>query len=383
MSSYEGFSTKAIHVGQNPQQWSHYALVPPIVMSTNFQQNPSDHRSFLYGRSDNPTRKVLETCLAALEGGKCAVTYSSGLGATTALTSLLNSGDHLIAGDELFGGTSSYFRTGLTKNNIDLTFVDMTEPQNVIDALKPNTKMIWLESPTNPTLKLIDIKAIVDIVKSRQSDIIIIVDNTFLTCYYQKPLELGVDIVMYSLTKYMNGHSDVIMGAGITRRDDLEKRMRYSQNTMGIIPSPHDCSMVIRSLKTLEIRMERHMKNGLAIAKFLESHSKVEKVLHPLLPSHPQHKLAIKQLKGYSGMVSFYLKSDPTKFLKALKVFTQAGSLGGPDSLVEMPFFLSHSSIPVKIRHALGITENLIRVSVGLETEQDLIADLQQALDAC
>ncbi|XP_014479644.1 PREDICTED: putative cystathionine gamma-lyase 2 [Dinoponera quadriceps] len=385
MSAYKGFSTRAIHAGQDPKQWSHCSLVPPLVMSTTFKQDSPDQNSgYEYGRTGNPTRDVLETCLAALEGGKHAVTYSSGLGAVTALTSLMNSGDHLIFGHELYGGTNRYLQDCLPKqNNIDVTSVDMTNPQNVIDALKPNTKMIWFESPTNPALKVVDIKAIVDGVKSRRSDVIIIIDNTFLTCYYQKPLDLGVDIVMYSLSKYMNGYSDIIMGAGITRRDDLGERMRYLQNAMGIVPSPYDCSMVNRGLKTLEIRMKEHMRNGLTVAKFLQAHPKVEKVLHPYLPSHPQHEVALKQSTGHSGMVSFYLKGDPTKFVNALKIFTLAGSLGGPQSLVEIPFNLSHGSIPLKTRYALGITEKLIRVSVGLEMEQDLIADLQQALNVC
>ncbi|XP_014479648.1 PREDICTED: cystathionine gamma-lyase-like [Dinoponera quadriceps] len=384
MCAYKGFSTKAIHAGQDPEQWSHCALVPPLVMSTTFKQDaPGQHRGYEYGRSGNPTRNTLETCLATLESGKHAVTYSSGLGATTAVTSLMGSGDHLVSGDDIYGGTNRYFQNCLIKQNVGVTFVDMTNPQNAIDAIKPNTKMIWIETPTNPLLKVIDIKAVVDGVKSRRSDIVIIVDNTFLTCYFQKPLDLGVDVVVYSLTKYMNGHSDVIMGAAITRRDDLAERMRYLQNAMGIVPSPYDCSMVNRSLKTLEIRMKEHMKNGLAVAKFLQTHPKVEKVLHPYLPSHPQHELALKQSTGHSGMVTFYLKSDPTKFLKALKIFSLAESLGGYESLVEIPFIMTHASVPLEMRNTLGITDKMIRLSVGIETEQDLIADLQQALDTC
>ncbi|XP_032672881.1 putative cystathionine gamma-lyase 2 [Odontomachus brunneus] len=385
MSSYKGFSTKAIHAGQDPQQWSHYALIPPIVMSTTFKQDiPGQPNGFEYGRSANPTRNVLEACLAALEGGKYAITHSSGLGALTTITGLLKSGDHLISGDDIYGGTNRYFRHHLSKqNNINVTFVDMVDPENVINALKPNTKMIWLETPTNPLLKIIDIKAIVNSVRSRRPNIIIIVDNTFLTCYFQKPLDLGADIVIYSLTKYMNGHSDVIMGAAITCRDDLGERMRYLQNTMGIVPSPYDCGLVNRGLKTLEIRMKVHMENGLAIAKFLESHSKVEKVLHPLLSSHAQHKLALEQSTGHSGMVSFYLKGDIMEFLKALKIFALAESLGGYESLVEIPSLMSHAAVPPEMREQLGITDNLIRLSVGIETKEDLIADLQKALDVC
>ncbi|CAL1682197.1 unnamed protein product [Lasius platythorax] len=380
----EGFSTKAIHAGQDPEQWSHYAVVPPLVMSTTFKQDaPAEHRGYEYGRSNNPTRNVLETCLAALEDGKHGLTFASGLGATTAITALLQTGDHLVACDDLYGGTNRFIKKCLSNQGITYSFVDMAKVENVTNAIKSNTKMIWLESPTNPLLKVIDIKAIADSFKSHRQDIILVVDNTFLTCYYQKPFDLGADIVMYSLTKYMNGHSDVIMGAAITRRDDLAEKLRFLQNAMGIVPSPFDCSMVNRSLKTLELRMKQHMKNSLSVAKFLESHPCVEQVFHPYLPSHPQHTLAIKQTTGHSGMVSFYLKGDSRKFLKALKVFTLAESLGGYESLAELPSVMTHASVPEDERIKLGITDKLIRLSVGLETEQDIIADLEQALAAC
>ncbi|KAH0945178.1 hypothetical protein HN011_004663 [Eciton burchellii] len=384
MASAEGFSTKAIHAGQDPLQWIHRSVIPPLVMSTTFQQDgPAEHKGFEYGRSGNPTRNVLETCLAAIEGGKHGLTFSSGLGAMTIIGSLLQTGDHVISGDDLYGGTNRYFQKCLSKQNIMISFVDMTNVQNVIDAIQPNTKMVWLETPTNPLLKLADIKAVADNLKFHRPDIILVVDNTFLTCYFQKPLELGADIVMYSLTKYMNGHSDVIMGAAITHRDDLAEQLRFLQNAMGIVPSPFDCALVNRSLKTLELRMQQHMKNCLAVAKFLESHPCVERVFHPYLPSHPQHELALKQTTGHSGMVSFYLKGDSYKFLKALKVFTLAESLGGYESLAELPCVMTHASVPIDMRMALGITNKLIRLSVGLETEQDLIADIKQALDAC
>ncbi|XP_020285037.1 putative cystathionine gamma-lyase 2 [Pseudomyrmex gracilis] len=380
----QGFSTKAIHVGQEPQQWTSRSVVPPITLSTTFQQDgPGQHRGFDYSRSGNPTRNVLEQCLAALEEGKHALTFSSGLGATTATTSLLKTGDHLIASDDLYGGTNRYFQKCLINQGITFTFVDMTNVQNVADALQSNTKMVWLETPTNPLLKIVDIKAVVHLLKSRRPDIIIVVDNTFLTCYFQKPLEFGVDLVLYSITKYINGHSDVVMGAVITRRDDLSERLRFLQNAMGIVPSPFDCAMVNRSLKTLELRMQRHMKNSLAVAKFLESHPHVERVIHPYLPSHPQHELALKQTTGHSGMISFYLKGCSSKFLKALKIFTLAESLGGYESLAELPCVMTHASVPETMRADLGITDQLIRLSVGLEAEQDLIADLGQALIAC
>ncbi|XP_076686882.1 cystathionine gamma-lyase isoform X3 [Andrena cerasifolii] len=380
----EGFSTKAIHAGQDPLQWSHCAIVAPIVMSTTYRQDgPAEHRGYEYGRSGNPTRNVLETCLAALENGKHGFTFASGLGSTTVLTSLLKSGDHIISGDDVYGGTNRFFQKCLSMQNIMVTFVDMTDVNNVIAAVKPNTKMIWLETPTNPLLKLIDIKAITEAVKCINPELIVVVDNTFLTCYFQRPLEFGADIVVYSLTKYMNGHSDVIMGAAITNKDDIGERIRFLQNAMGIVPSPFDCSLVNRSLKTLELRMQQHMKNGLAVAKYLEVHPYVEKVIHPYLPSHPQHELALRQTSGHSGMVSFFLKGDSRKFLKALKLFALAESLGGYESLAELPSVMTHASVPEETRLVLGINDQLIRLSVGLETERDILADLGQALEAC
>ncbi|KAG5347542.1 CGL lyase, partial [Acromyrmex charruanus] len=382
-SKEKGFATIAIHAGQDPDQWNHYSVVPPMVMSTTFKQDsPAPPREYVYGRSGNPTRNVLETCLAALENGKHAFCFSSGLGTLTAIAGLLEAGDHMIVGDDLYGGTNRYIQKCSSKQGIKYTFVDMTDVQNVLDAIQPNTKMIWLETPTNPLMKLVDIKAVAENLKSHP-DIILVVDNTFLTCYFQKSLDLGADIVMYSLTKYMNGHSDVIMGAAITRRDDLGEKLRFNQNAMGIVPSPFDCALVNRSLKTLELRMQRHMKSGLAVATFLDSHPNVEKVIHPLFTSHPQHELAHTQQTGHSGMVSFYLKGDSKRFLQALKVFTLAESLGGYESLAELPSVMTHASVPEDMRAKLGITDQLIRLSVGLETEEDLIADLKQALEAC
>lgn len=380
-NTQEGFSTRAIHAGQDPSQWRHHSVVPPLVMSTTFQQiSPANHHGYDYGRSGNPTRNVLETCLAALENGKHGFAFASGLGATTAIAGLFQSGDHIISGDDIYGGTNRYFQKVLSKQNIEISFVDMSTTKNVLASIKPNTKMVWLETPTNPLLKLADIKEIASILKSTRPDILLTVDNTFLTCYFQKPLELGADLVVYSLTKYMNGHSDVIMGAAITNRDDIAERLRFLQNAMGIVPSPFDCALVNRSLKTLELRMKQHMKNGLAIAQFLEQHPLVEKVFHPYLPSHPQHQLALKQTTGHSGMLSFYIKGDAEKFLTALKIFTLAESLGGYESLAELPCVMTHASVPEDTRSKLGITDKLIRLSVGLETEKDLLADIDQAL---
>ncbi|KAI4497450.1 hypothetical protein M0802_007461 [Mischocyttarus mexicanus] len=379
----EGFSTKAIHAGQDPEQWNHRSVVPPLVMSTTFQQSgPGEHYGFEYGRSGNPTRNVLETCLAALEDGKHGFAFSSGLGAMTAIAGLLETGDHIICGDDVYGGTNRFFRNCLVKQGIKVSFVDLMDTKNLLAALQPNTKMVWLETPTNPMLRLADIEETANVLKSNNPNIILVVDNTFLTCYYQKPLELGADFVVYSLTKYMNGHSDIIMGAVITKRDDLAAKLRFLQNAMGIVPSPYDCAMVNRSLKTLELRMQQHMKNGLAVAKFLEKHPLVEKVFHPYLPSHPQHELALKQTTGHSGILSFYIKGSAQKFLKSLRLFTLAESLGGYESLAELPSIMTHASVPEATRNELGITDQLIRLSVGLETEKDLLADLEQALKA-
>lgn len=381
--SNEGFATKAIHAGQDPLQWSHCAVIPPISMSTTYRQDaPGVYRGYDYSRSNNPSRNCLQTCLAALENAKHGYTFASGLGATTVICSLLKPGDHLLSGDDIYGGTNRYFQRCLATNDVLVTFVDMSDANNIIDNLKSNTKMVWLETPTNPLLKLVDIKAVAKILRQRNPEIILVVDNTFLTSYYQKPLELGADIVVYSLTKYMNGHSDVVMGAAITNRDDLAERLKFLQNAMGVVPSPFDCFLVNRSLKTLELRMQKHMQNGLAVAKFLETHPCVKQVIHPYLPSHPQHEIALKQTSGYSGMVSMYLKGDSKKFLKALKVFTLAESLGGYESLAEVPSIMTHASISEETRIALGINDQLIRLSVGLETEQDLLDDLDQALKA-
>ncbi|KZC10290.1 Cystathionine gamma-lyase [Dufourea novaeangliae] len=372
MSVEEGFATKAIHAGQDPLQWNHCAVVPPIVMSTTFRQDgPAQHRGFEYGRSGNPSRNVLETCLAAIENGKHGFVFASGLGATTAITSLLKAGDHIISGDDIYGGTNRFFQKCLSTHDIQVTFVDATNKNNITAAIKPNTKMVWLETPTNPLLKLVNITAVTKILKTKYPQVIVV-----------KPLELGADIVIYSLTKYMNGHSDIIMGAAITSRDDIAERLRFLQNALGIVPSPFDCFMVNRSLKTLELRMQQHMKNGLVVAEFLESHPYVEKVIHPYFSSHPQHKLALRQTSGHSGMVSFYLKGDSRKFLKALKLFTLAESLGGYESLAELPSVMTHASVPEETRTALGINDQLIRLSIGLETERDILADLDQALKA-
>lgn len=377
------FATEAIHAGQDPAKWKHRAVVPPISLSSTFQQfAPAEHAGFEYSRSGNPTRQCLEECIASLEKAKYALCFASGLAATLSVTHLLSAGDHIICFDDLYGGTNRYFRTCASRMGIEPTFVDMRDINNIRKAIQKNTKMIWIETPTNPTMKLVDIQAVSDLLKN-YPNIISVVDNTFMSSYFQKPLTLGVHISMHSLTKYMNGHSDVVMGAIATNDEKIYQQMKYLQNSLGTVPSPFDCFLVNRGLKTLHVRMERHMENGLMVAKFLENHKAVEKVIYPGLESHPQYELAKKQCSGNSGMVSFYVKGgldEARKFIKALKVFLLAESLGSIESLAEIPSLMTHASVPIKDREALGISDNLIRLSVGIESIKDILHDLDQAL---
>jgi len=379
------FGSKCTHAGQEPEQWNSMAVVPPISMATTFKQDgPAEFRKYEYGRSGNPTRDCLEACLASLDGASTSITFASGLAATDNIVKLLSAGDHMIAMDDIYGGTNRYFRKVAARMGIEVSFVDMTKPENASAALKPNTKLVWIETPTNPTLKIVDIQAVSDLVH-QQEGVHVVVDNTFLSAYFQRPLELGADMTFYSLTKYMNGHSDVIMGAVSTNNTDLAERLRWIQNAAGAVPSPFDCYLVNRSLKTLHVRMEQHQKNANAMAKFLESSPHVERVIHPGSPSHPQHEVAKKQQSGHSGMLSFYIKGNlenSRKFLKALKLVTLAESLGGFESLAELPYLMTHASIEEKERVALGVTDTLIRLSMGLETTDDLIEDVKKALEA-
>jgi len=381
----KSFATKALHVGQEPEQWNSMAVVPPISLSTTFKQDgPADFKQYEYGRSGNPTRDVLEKCLASLDNAKYGITFSSGLAATSTITQLLNAGDHIVSMDDLYGGTNRYFRHVASRFNIQTSFVDATDPKKVEEAMKPNTKMVWIETPTNPTLKIVDVRAVASIVQ-KHPGVFLVVDNTFESAYFQRPLELGADISYYSLTKYMNGHTDVIMGAVCTNNEDLHKRLRYLQNAVGPVPSPMDCYLVNRSLKTLKVRMEEHQKNALIVGRWLEKHPAILSVRHPGLPSHPQHDIVLKQCYGHSGMISFYLRGklqESKKLLSALKLVTLAESLGGYESLAELPYLMTHASIEENERVALGVTENLIRISVGLEDAEDIIKDLDQALKA-
>lgn len=377
----EEFSTFAIHEAQEPEQWSCMEVVTPISTSTTYKQKgPADFTKYEYSRSGNPTREVLEKVIAKLENGKYGFCFSSGLGANTTLLGLLKTGDHILCINDVYGGTNRLFSKVASRFGIETTFSEI-EAESFQKNLKPNTKMIWIETPTNPTLQVCDIRKVSEI--SKKHNVILVVDNTFLTPYFQKPLMLGADIVVHSLTKYMNGHSDVVMGAIITNNENLATELKFLQNAMGVVPSPFDCYQVLRSLKTLALRMKQHSDSSLVIAKYLEFHPKIEKVLHPGLPSHPQYELTKRQTSGHSGIFSIYIKGNlnaSKKFLQSLKVFTLAESLGGYESLAELPSVMTHASVPAEQREKLRITDNLIRLSVGLEDVGSLVLDLEQAL---
>ncbi|KAK5907175.1 hypothetical protein CesoFtcFv8_005053 [Champsocephalus esox] len=383
---YKSFATDAIHVGQEPEQWKSMAVVPPISLSTTFKQfGPGNHAGYEYSRSGNPTRDCLEKAVAAVDGAKYCIAVASGLAATVTITHMLKVGDGILCMDDVYGGTNRYFQKIASQTGTEVSFADFTKPELLKAALKPNTKLVWIETPTNPTMKVVDIKACSDLAHEFNKDIVVVVDNTFMSAYFQRPLAFGADICMYSATKYMNGHSDVVMGLASTNRDDLFERLSYLQNALGCVPSPFDCFLCNRGLKTLHLRMECHFKNAMAAAKFLEADPRVEKVIFPGLPSHPQHEVVKKQCTGCPGMITFYIKGKlehASAFLSNLKLFAIAESLGGYESLAEHPAIMTHASVPENERTALGISDTLIRLSVGLENEADIIQDLEQALAA-
>ncbi|XP_008327320.1 cystathionine gamma-lyase [Cynoglossus semilaevis] len=383
---FKSFATDAIHVGQEPDQWKSMAVVPPISLSTTFKQfGPGQHAGYEYSRSGNPTRNCLEQAVAALDGAKYCIAVASGLAATVTLTHLLKAGDGIVSMDDVYGGTNRYFQRIATEFGLKVSFADCTKPELLKAALKPNTKMVWLETPTNPMMKVVDIKACSELVHEHNKDIVVVVDNTFMSAYFQRPLAVGADVCMYSATKYMNGHSDVVMGLVSTNREDLYDRLKFLQNALGGVPSPFDCFLVNRGLKTLHVRMERHFKNALAAAKFLEADPRVERVIYPGLPSHPQYEVVKRQCTGCPGMITFYIKGKlehASTFLQNLKMFAIAESLGGYESLAEHPAIMTHASVPEKERAELGISDTLIRLSVGLEDKEDIIEDLDQALGA-
>jgi len=377
-----GFGTQAIHAGQAPDPVTGSVMVPIYQTSTYAQESPGKHKGYEYSRTDNPTRTAYQQCVAALENGKYALAFSSGLATVDTLMHTLKSGDHVIAADDVYGGTFRLFDKVITRFGIEFTFMDLSDPAKVEAAIRPNTKMLWIETPTNPTLKIFDIAALATL--ARAKNVLSVVDNTFMSPYFQRPLDLGADLVVHSVTKYMNGHSDVVGGVLVTNHDALYTELKFLQNSIGAIPGPQDCFLVMRGLKTLHVRMKQHAENAMTVARFLEAHPKVEKVIYPGLPSHPQYDLAKKQMTGFGGMISFYVKGDlasARKVLEKVRIFALAESLGGVESLVEHPAIMTHASVPAENRKALGIHDTLIRISVGIEEADDLVEDLRQALE--
>lgn len=385
LPAFKHFATQAIHVGQEAEQWTSMAVVPPISLSTTFKQRaPGEHCGFEYSRCGNPTRDCLEKAVAALDGAKYCLAYASGLAATLNIVHMLKAGDTIICTDDVYGGTNRYFRNIASELGLKTVFVDCTKLECLESAITPKTKLVWIETPTNPTMKVIDIQGCANIVHKHKG-VLLAVDNTFMSAYFQRPLSLGADICMYSATKYMNGHSDVVMGLVSVNDSALYERLKFLQYAIGAVPSPFDAYLCNRGLKTLPIRMKQHFHNALVIARYLESDPRVEKVLFPGLISHPQYELIKRQCTGCPGMISFYIKGNlehATTFLKNLKLFTLAESLGGYESLAEHPAKMTHASIPKAEREALGISDTLIRMSVGLEDCEDLLEDLDQALKA-
>ncbi|AFD00357.1 cystathionine gamma-lyase [Methanocella conradii HZ254] len=382
------FATKAIHVGEEPnfKEGGSGDVVVPIHLSSTFARKDVDKPTggYEYSRSGNPTRDALEKRLAALENAKYGLAFSSGLGAeTTLLLSLLKKGDHIIGFDDLYGGTKRLFQRTMAGFGLEFTFVDASHTANVEDAIRENTRLIWLESPTNPLMKLCDIREISKIAK--RHGILTVVDNTFMSPFFQNPLGLGADIVLHSTTKYISGHSDVVGGAIMLSDEDIYRKIKFNQNAIGTVPSPFDCYLTLRGIKTLALRMERHDQNGRRVAEYLESHPKVKKVNYPGLKSFPQHELAKRQMTGFGGMLSFELDADlaqTKRVLERFRIYALAESLGGVESLVEHPALMTHASIPREDREKIGITDSLVRLSTGIEDIDDLIGDLDYALGA-
>lgn len=376
------FNTKAIHGNQHPEPITGAVMVPIFQTSTFVQSSPGVHSGYEYSRAANPTRTALEESLASIENGSNGFAFGSGLAATDAVMKLLNPGDEIIAMDDLYGGSYRMFTRIYEKYGLKFHFVDMTNPENIHAKLNDKTKLIWIETPTNPLMKLADIQAISDIV--RDKDLWVVVDNTFASPYLQNPLDLGADIVMHSATKYLNGHSDVVAGALVVKDEELADQIHFQLFAGGGILGPQDSYLVLRGIKTLHVRMQRHCENGQKVAEYLSNHSKVGKVFYPGLESHPQHELAKKQMRGFGGMVSFNFKSgsedEARKFLENLNVFTLAESLGGVESLANHPATMTHASIPADVRIANGVTDDLVRLSVGIEDIDDLLSDLEATL---
>ena len=377
------FSTKAIHVGQEADPTTGATIVPIYQTSTFTQTRVGEHKGYDYARTANPTRSALEAQLASLENGDFGVAFSSGVAATSAVVNLLSAGDHVVLSDDLYGGTFRLADKVFKRLGIEQSYVDVTDPRAVEAAFRPNTKLLWVETPTNPMLKICDLAALAAVCRKRE--VISVCDNTFATPFFQRPLDLGFDVVAHSMTKYLNGHSDVVAGALVVRRDDLHEKLAFLQNAVGAVPGPLDSFLVLRGLKTLHVRMERHEQNARLVVQALQRHPKVERVTWPGMPEHPQHALARRQMSGFGGMLTFVIKGGlpaARTFLKALRLFAVAESLGGVESLIEHPAIMTHASVPAETRRKLGIDDGFIRLSVGIENGQDLVDDLVQALDS-
>ncbi|WP_374274118.1 cystathionine gamma-synthase [Brevundimonas sp.] len=383
LTNSQGFSTRAIHAGQRPDPTTGAVMTPIYATSTYAQESPGVNKGYEYARGKNPTREAFEACIADLEGGTHGFGFASGMAATSTALELLDAGDHIVTGDDLYGGSWRLFeRVRRRSMGLDFAYVDMSDPAAVEAAITDKTRLLWVETPTNPLMKLADIAALSKIAKAR--GLMLIVDNTFATPFCQQPLSLGADIVMHSATKYLNGHSDIIGGVLVTGDADLATRIKFLQNSVGGVMGPFDAFLANRGLKTLALRMKAHCENALGVARWLESRAGVAKVIYPGLIAHPQHELAARQMTGgFGGMVTVILDGDLARtkqVLERVQVFTLAESLGGVESLVNHPAIMTHASVPKEVREAGGVTDSLIRLSVGVEDIDDLIADLDQAL---
>ena len=373
------FSTRAIHAGQDPDPVTGSVTVPVYLTSTYQQPGPGKEGKYVYSRTANPTRTALEECLASLEVGRYGLAFSSGMAATTTILLSLRKGDHVVAGDDIYGGTYRLFEQVLRNYGLQFTYVNPENPDNVEKAIGKNTRLVWIETPTNPLMRIVDIRRISMI--SKRAHALLVVDNTFMSPYLQNPLAHGADIVVHSTTKYLGGHSDLIGGATITKDKDVQSRLKYLQNAVGAIPGPLDCYLVLRGIKTLAVRMDRHNENARTISEFLTKQPKVEKVNYPGLADHPQRGVIKRQMRGNGGMLSFHLRggfNQCKKLLESRRLFTVAESLGGVESLIEHPASMTHASVPRERRLKLGISDNLIRVSVGIEDAEDLVQELNR-----
>lgn len=375
------FATKAVHAGVSPDP-STGAIVPPIYQTATYVLDEVGvDKGYGYTRASNPTRTVLEANLAALEGGEYGVAFASGMSAVDAISRLLKAGDHVISSDDVYGGVSRLYNQILDKFGLEISYVDTSQPENIVEAIQPNTKMLWVETPTNPLLKITDLEVVGQI--AREHGLLSGVDSTFATPYLLRPLEYGIDLVVHSTTKYLSGHNQIIGGAVVTNRADLWEELRFVQKSVGAVPSPFDCWLTLLGLKTLHLRMARHSESGMAVAEYLVGHPKVAKVMYPGLASHPGHEIARRQMKAFSGMISFELVGDVRSgiaLMNSVRLCALAESLGAVETMITHPATMTHASVPKEVREARGLTDSLVRLSVGIEDVEDIIADLDQAL---